>query len=261
MNVRAVTSAALLAAALGAAPAAEAKVTATRSAKKIALAIARRPSLVRSARWVKLPPNGRPAAVSTTRLVSFPRAGSSYGILSTGDATLIDRPNDSEATSTDNGGALYRGTRDTVSLRIDVNVPRRARCLSISFRFLSEEFPEFTGSDFNDAFLAELDRNDWSSKAGDPLVRAPHNFAFVRHQRPITVNSTGDFAVTAQRARGTTYDAGTRRLRASHLVKPGRHTVYLTIFDQGDRQYDSSVVLDKLEASGRKPCVSGASLD
>ncbi len=241
-------------------PAADASVKATRSAKKVARAIARHPRLVRSARWVKLPPNGNPAAIATSKLVGFPRNGRSYGVLSSGDATLLDDPNDSEATSSDNGGRLYRGTRDTVVLRIDLQVPRRARCLSVKFRFLSEEFDEFVGSDFNDAFIAEVDRSTWRSKAGDPTIRAPRNFAAVRHDRLISVNQTGDFAVTADRARGTTYDAATRRLRASTPITPGRHRVYLTIFDQGDRQYDSSVVLDGLDANTRRPCRSGASL-
>lgn len=261
MSVRTLTPLAALVTAALLAPPADAKVTATRSAKKIAQAIVTHRSQLAGARWVKLPPRGNPAAISTTPLVSFPRAGNSFGVLSSGDAALIDTPNDSDATSNDNGGLTYRGTRDTVTLRVDVNVPRGAKCLSFQFRFLSEEFPEFVGSDYNDAFLAELDRNDWSGHGGSPKISAPHNFAFARHKHLISVNGTGDFAVTKARAGGTTYDAGTRRLRASHPVTPGRHSVYFTIFDQGDRDYDSSVVIDGLNANHRTPCTSGASLD
>ncbi len=132
----------------------------------------------------------------------------------------------------------------------------------VSFRFLSEEYNEFIGTDFNDAFVAELDRNTWSgSGTQSAIVNAPHNFAFGRSRTLITVNSTGNFNVTNSRARGTTYDAGTRRLRASRRITPGRHSVYFSIFDQGDREYDSSVVLDALAVNRRTPCVSGASLD
>jgi len=240
---------------------ADAAVTSTRSASKVAKAIASKPSLVRSASWVNLPPKGKPAAISTTRLVGFPRSGDSFAVLSTGDATANDNPNDAPDLTNVNGERFVRGTRDTVILKVDVNVPRGANCLSVRFRFLSEEFPEFVGSEFNDGFLAEVGRSNWSSKRNDPTIKAPNNFAFDREKKRITVNSTGDFSVTADRAKGTTYDAGTRRLRASSPVKPGRQTVFFSIFDQGDRQYDSSVVLDALNASRRIPCKGGALLD
>lgn len=241
-------------------PTAGAAVVATRSAKKIAQAMATRPSLVLGAKWMHLPPKGHPAAVSTTRLVGFPRAGKSYAILSSGDATAITHPNDSGDLSNDDGGPPVRGTRDTTILRVDLRVPKGARCLSFSFRFLSEEYPEFVNSSYNDAFIAELGKSNWNALGGS-RVKAPRDFALGRHKTVISVNRTGDFSVTADRARGTTYDAGTRRLRASEPVKPGRVSVFFSIFDQGDRQYDSSVVLDRLDANGRRPCVSGASLD
>jgi len=240
---------------------ADAAVTSTRSATKVAKAIASKPSLVRSASWVNLPKMGKPAAISTTKLVGFPRSGDSFAVLSSGDATAIDNPNDAADLTNVNGERFIRGTRDTVILKVDVNVPRGANCLSVRFRFLSEEFDEFVGSEFNDGFLAEVGRSNWSSKKDDPAIKSPNNFAFDREKKRITVNSTGDFSVTAGRAKGTTYDAGTRRLRASAPVKPGRTSVFFSIFDQGDRQYDSSVVLDALSATRRIPCKGGALLD
>lgn len=259
---RAVLAAAALAASLAGAVPAEAAVTGTRNATSLARAMATSPSIVRSARFVKLPPRGTPAAVSTSELVGFPRKGNSFAVLSSGNATRIDNENAEEDLSFNNGGVRYRGTRDTVVLRVDLQVPRNARCLSFTFRFLSEEYNEFVDTDFNDAFVAELDRNTWSgSGTQSAIVKAPNNFAFARSKRLITVNSTGDFNVTDGRARGTTYDAATRRLRASRRITPGRHSVYFSIFDQGDRQYDSAVVLDALAADRRMPCVAGASLD
>lgn len=258
----AVLAAAALTACFAGTVPAEAAVTGTRNATSIARAMATSPSIVRSARFVKRPPRGIPAAVSTSKLVGFPRKGNSFAVLSSGNATRIDNENAEEDLSFNNGGFRYRGTRDTVVLRVDLQVPSYARCLSFSFRFLSEEYNEFIDTEFNDAFLAELDRNTWSgSGTQSAIVKAPNNFAFARNKRLITVNSTGDFNVTDSRARGTTYDAGTRRLRASRRITPGRHSVYFTIFDQGDRQYDSAVVLDALTAGRRLPCVAGASLD
>ena len=244
-------------------PPAGADVRATRKAKSVARAMTAKPSLIRTARWVKLPPRGNPAAVSTSPLVGFPRAGRSYAVLSTGDATAIDDENEQEDLSSDNGGPDYRGAMDAAVLRVDLRVPRRANCLSFSFRYLSEEYDEFVDTEFNDGFLAEIRRSTWRVGAGDPRVRAPHNIAFDRERTPITVNSTGDFSVTPERAARTTYDGGTRRLRASRKLPRGARRARMTfsIFDQGDREYDSTVVIDRLTVNRRTPCRSGASLD
>jgi hypothetical protein len=252
-------TAALATLALGA-QSAQASVQSTRSATRVAKAIVDTPGQYVGARWVKLPPRGRPAAVASTKLLSFPRAGKTYGLLSTGRASAITLPNYTTSLSNNNGGSPYRGTRDTVILRVDINAPKTARCLSLSFRFLSDEYPEFVHSDFNDAFLAELDHSTWTALTGGPRIKAPRNFAKVKFNRNVSVNGAGDYAVRPSRAYGTTYDAGTRRLRASTPITPGRHSVFLSIFDQGDHQYDSTVMLDRLVASNRTPCVSGSSL-
>jgi len=239
---------------------AQARVNSTRSASSVAKAIVKTPGQYVRAEWVRLPPRGRPAAVASTPLLGFPRAGKTYGLLSTGRASAITLPNFTNSLSNNNGGSKFRGTRDTVILRIDIDAPQTARCLSLGFRFLSEEYPEFVKSDFNDAFIAELDRSNWTALTGGPRIRAPRNFAKVKFNRNVSVNGAGVFAVTPSRAFRTTYDAGTRRLRASTPITPGRHSVFLSIFDQGDFQYDSTVMLDRLVASGRTPCVSGSSL-
>ena len=63
--------------------------------------------------------------------------------------------------------------------------------------------------------------------------------------------------MTAGHAKGTTYDGATQLLRASTPIKPGRHRLYLSIFDQGDRQYDSSVFVDHLTLDNRSDCAPG----
>lgn len=258
---RAVPVALALCASLAVAVPASAAVKTTRSAATVAKAMAHHPSQVVRAAWLTRPGKAGYAAVSTTKLVGFPRSGSSFALLSSGRAADITDANDESDLSTDLGGRLFRGTRDATVLRVDLRAPRGTRCLSFSFRFLSEEYNEFVDTDFNDAFIASFGKAAWTSAANDPKISAPRNFAFDRENKPITINSTGDFSVTNGRARGTTYDAGTRRLRASKAIKPGVHRLYFSIFDQGDRQYDSTVVIDRLVANDRKPCVSGAALD
>ena len=65
---------------------------------------------------------------------------------------------------------------DVTVLGIDLDVPAGTNCLTIDFRFLSEEFPEFVGSGVNDAFVAELDKTTWTASGSE--VIAPDNFAF-----------------------------------------------------------------------------------
>ena len=230
-----------------------------RAAVRIARAIAVDPSQIRRASFSALPPFSNPAAISTERLGGFPRDGDSFAILSTGAATRADAPNDSGDRSTALGGPSIRGARDVTILRIVVHVPAAARCLSVRFKFLSEEFPEFVNDIYNDAFIAELDTSNWdASNKQNPTITAPNNFATDAMGNPIRVNAVGDASVTAFRARGTTYDAATRILRASTPISPGQHILYLSIFDQGDRQYDSAVFLDRLTIDRRSPCTSGA---
>jgi len=233
-----------------------------RGAERFAGAISARSSYIRRARFSALPPFSNPSAVSNKRLAGFPLSGSSYGILSTGNALDADNSNSAPDRGTSLGGPSIRGSRDVTIMRVDLNVPKNARCLSIRFKFLTEEFPEFVNTEFNDAFIAELDVSSWDTVSKeDPTINAPGNFAATVGGKLISVNAAGDTAVTAQRAKGTTYDGATRRLRASTPVTPGRHILYLSLFDQGDREYDSTVLIDGLTLDRRSPCKSGAVKD
>ncbi len=197
------------------------------------------------AEFTTRPPSGGPTATSNDELALFPLKGPRYGILSTGDATATDSPNDSPSKSTDNGGGgggHGAVVNDLVTLRIDLNVPSNRNCLTVDYRFLSEEFPEYVGSEYNDSFLAELDSNDFSV-AGSGSVSAPSNFAFGPDGNLTTVNSAG---TSADNALGTTFDGATPILRATTPITPGSHSVYLSIYDASDRIYDSTVFVDNV---------------
>ena len=211
------------------------------------------------AQLTKVPPNGNPVATSDTPLALFPLAGDDYGIISTGDATAADAPNDSDNTSTDNGGnGGDHGSvaNDLVTLRVDLDVPADTNCLTIDYRFLSEEFPEYIGSQYNDAFLAELDANDFQV-SGSGTLTAPSNFAFGPDGNVTTINASG---TSADNALGTTYDGATPVLRATTPITPGAHSVYLSIYDASDHVYDSSAFIDNLRLRTTKPsnCKRGA---
>lgn len=231
------------------------------SATPVAKAMVRKRDrgIIRRAVFSALPPASKPAAVSTTKLAGFPRRGNSFAILSTGNASYADDPDDTGDKGAESQGPAIRGARDVVIMRIDMDIPRGVNCLSFRFRFLSEEFPEYVDDVYNDAFIAELDRSTWTTGTKEePEINAPRNFARDSDGNPIRVNRVGDFNVTPFRSRGTTYDAATRVLRASTRITRGRHKLYLSIFDQGDRVYDSAVFMDNLVVGKRKKCRTGA---
>lgn len=216
------------------------------------------PNLVRS-KFVTVPPGGQPVAIGDKPLAGFPRKGGSFAILSTGCALLADNPNKSGSLGCRNGGVKTRGARDVVIWRIRIDVPKGANCLSFRFKFLSDEYPEWVGSEYNDALIAELGRSPrWNASGNqDPTITAPRNFATTRDGNLISVNGTGVARVNRRAAKGTTYDAATGKLRASTRVKPGSQLLYISLFDQGDRQYDSAVFIDRLLVRKAANCRSG----
>lgn len=232
-----------------------------KGATNLARAIFENPDskLVR-AKFVTIPPGNNPAAVTSRPLAGFPVKNGSFAILSTGCAHFAPWKNFSGRTGCRNGGVKTRGARDVIIWRIRIDVPKGANCLSFRFKFLSEEYPEFVGTEFNDAFIAEVG-NSPSWKASDfqsPAITAPDNFATTRNGRDhISVNGTGIAKVSRAAAKGTTYDAATGKLRASTRVKPGKQLLYLSLFDQGDRQYDSAVFIDRLLIRDADTCKSG----
>ena len=82
-------------------------------------------------------------------------------------------------------------------LKVDVTVPAAANCLlGVDFRFLSDEYPEYVGSSYNDAFVAEVDESTWTVTGNE--ISAPRNFAFDQQGNPITVNAAGAASMTAE---------------------------------------------------------------
>jgi Ca2+-binding RTX toxin-like protein len=78
----------------------------------------------------------------------------------------------------------------------------------------------------------------------------------------ISVNSTGVTAMSLANAAGTTYDGATALLSATSQVSPGPHSLYLSIFDQGDQLVDSAAFVDNLRigfvSDPAVNCVPGA---
>lgn len=192
-------------------------------------------------------PGGQVSALVSGGLAGFPTTGDHAVLLSTGRAQMITEPNSSGGSGTDVGGPAVRGNSDfdVTVLRVDLQVPATANCLvGLDFRFLSEEYPEYVGSRYNDAFVAELDRTTWTTSGS--TITAPDNFAFDPDGKTISINATGETSMSPQQAAGTTFDGATPILTAATPLTPGAHRLYLSIFDQGDHIYDSAVLIDNL---------------
>ena len=242
---RAVPSALVLIALVASAGAQAAITTATpdpAGATAIASAMAANPGQVLGAVFDAHPADG-PNGTADAPLNDFPTNGGTFGILTSGNVQFADDPNNSGSTGQDNAGPPIRGDTDLdVSiLRIALNAPAGSNCLTFDFKFLSDEYPEWVGTQYNDAFIAELDTSTWTTSGS--TISAPNNFAFDTGGGVVSINNA---TFAAGNAAGTTYDGATVLLSASTQLTPGPHQLFLSIFDQGDRAYDSAVFLDNL---------------
>ncbi len=213
-----------------------------------------------------LPAAATPVAVADTLLGGFPIQGPTYAILTNGNAGFAANPQTEVASVPTGSNPPERGptARDVTVLRVSLNVPAHANCLTIGFRFLSEEFPGYVGGSYNDAFIAEVDpgASGWTANA-DTTITAPKNFAFDDQGDVISVNTSGVSSMSAAEAAGTVYGGATPRLSAAQVISPGAHNLYLSVFDQGDSSLDSAVLVDRVAFLATEPggCVPGAQSD
>lgn len=225
------------------------------------------PGIVKGAQFVSGPPLNWYYGVSDSPLTTFPSVGNTFAILSTGNATYASQPNTSGSTSSDNAGGNVRGNTDydVVILMVDLVAPtgHTVNCLSVEFRFLSEEYPEWVGSIFNDAAVGEPGLTNWNTQ--DSVVFSPNNFMFTDPNQLVSINGAGQFHMSATAATGTTYDGATPHYVSTTPVPPptidsngtAHYIVYFSIFDQGDHIYDSTIFLDNLQLFAGATCVRG----
>jgi hypothetical protein len=187
----------------------------------------------------------------------FPPVGGTSVLMTSGDVSVAPGPNDSPEAGVDNGTSA-RGANDVSILRVDLLVPEGANCLSFDFLFGSEEYPEYVGSPFNDAFLAELGQSTWVVEGSE--ISSPDNFAVDPQGRIISINSGFFSTQLVVTDPGLQYDGTTPKLIARTPITAGEHALFLSIFDAGDHILDSGVLIDNLQAyeAAEGTCTPGA---
>src|SRR5215207_7030612 len=212
------------------------------------------PSILGAASFASVPAAGAPHGIGDAPLGGLPTDGTQFAVLTAGAAEAADDPNanvpdgagsiDDQSADLADAGSRGDTSQDESILALPFTAPATSNCLTFDFRFLSEEYADFVGLQFNDAFIAELDTSDWAVSGS--AITAPHNFAFDPAGDVVSVNSSGVTQMSAGEAAGTTYDGATQRLSASTQLTPGPHTLYLSIFDQGDGILDSAAFVDNV---------------
>jgi hypothetical protein len=194
------------------------------------------------------------ASVETKTVAGFPVKGSSYLVLSTGQADRFTLPDNSGSMGSNVSGATGAAGQDQAQLTIRLKPPANAQCFAFDFRFFSEEYPEFVGKKFNDAFTAEIVQSDITFKNGS--VVTPWNFAFDKQLNPITINSVAGMS----KDNVTTFDGSTPLLSAVTPVElndKNEVLITLTIQDVGDSIYDSAVAIDNARWLTTQNCTAG----
>jgi len=184
--------------------------------------------------------------VMSSSIAGFPTQGSSFLAMGTGLTSSITLANTSGSTSYQCAGLNNSQGNDMVQMNIVLNVPSGANFLKFDWKFFSEEFPEFVGTSFNDAFLVETPNSTFTISGN--TITAPKNIAFDSAGNLITVNSTGVYGMNAGNASGTTYDGASTTFATTYSFSPGTAQVNLTfsVMDLGDSIYDTMIFLDNL---------------
>ncbi len=198
-----------------------------------------------------------------------PRQGSRLLALSSGHARLPGQP---DACGFVGCGSIGSGTApagfpqdvpnctgandiyDDVALELTLRAPTNATGFSYEFSFYSHEYPEWVCDDFNDQFIALVSPPPQGSIQG--------NISFDSQTNPVSVN-IALFEVCQGCAQGTgamvgtgfdTWGGGigdsgaTGWLYSTAPIGPGEEfTIRYAIWDTGDEDYDSTVILDNFQ--------------
>lgn len=176
-------------------------------------------------------------------------------ILTTGDVTESFTTNNNADTSDNpDGGNTYfdanltsltpDAINDVVVFEFDATLDPTATVLTIDYQFMSEEYTEYVGSEYNDTFAYFV---------SGPGLTGTQNIALVPGTSEIvsinTINNTSHSEQYLNNSTGTItmeYDGITKKLRATATgLTPGEtYHVKFAIGDTSDYSYDSAILIN-----------------
>lgn len=205
-------------------------------------------------------------------------------VLSTGDVAKITGPNDTTNTSTEFFGPgdedlsklIGRLTADAVSIEFDF-IPY-SDSIGFYYFFASEEYPEYVGKGFNDAFAFLIQGPGFPyytniarlQVAAKSIPITIDNINFISNKEHFITNhleedrkllkpkSWQKMLEAPQMLNDMEFDGMTVKLRATAKVYPGEiYRLKIVIADVGDLKYDSGVFLEKESFSSPTRGVAG----
>ena len=207
----------------------------------------------------------RQAAVLSSKGTLHPTHGNSFALLSTGIAgtniitTYAASPGDERGTWFDGGMKSY--PRDESTLTMTLQVPPFMHYLYYDVQFLSAEYPEYVGTQYNDKLTITVNS---PSKGSSHYIFDVNSGYFVLNSNGITGTGFDIFArsgtpdgvdMVDRTPRAGKADAGASDLipigGMAHPVSPNEQiTVTIDIKDAGDNLFDSGAFIDNLMFSG-----------
>lgn len=223
----------------------------TATAEGLAAAMDIEPSAIVSATLGASDPQG--GFVFTSPLSKFPTSGDSFAAISTGRAADAALTNNEPDLSTELEGLKNSEGNDLFQLTLTLRVPPGKTYWAVDWKFLSEEFQEFVGSEFNDAFFIETPTSNIIISGNIPS--SPTNVAFDSGGERVSVNTTGVKGMNPKKADGTTYDGGTSIVSTFARIPSGATeiTIIFSITDLGDSVFDTTVFLDNFRFLDKSP--------
>lgn len=191
-------------------------------------------------------------------LGGFPTDGGDFGMISNGETNYANDPNSGGSLSTGLLGLNTNRDEDLAGFTITFAVPAGTGqpCVTMDVKWLSEEFPEYIASTYNDFATARINNTLPPSVSDNDKPVAEGNF--LRDPNHAALDIQNNYDVRSENADGTvgagptTYDGGTPKLLARSPVFPNNATQFTLSFyvaDVGDSIYDSTLFVDNIRVT------------
>ena len=216
------------------------------------------------------PVDGQSIVVETVGSQSFPSAGSSYIILSSGNAGVLVPGTATAFSSVSNGNpdnlpfpadvqdGFGNDANDVATFVVQCNIPLGATTLSFDWTFGSEEEPTFTPNSFSDYFRTTGTFGNVVLLPNGNVVTA-NNMDLSTHENPVTGSSTSpgapfpspnDTVLNAVVCTGTASVACTQPVTTSIDVSGQQGntiTIGFEVADDSDTILDTAAYIDNLD--------------